>query len=114
MLRQIHIFLESELIFVKDFARALGTEELNNVKKIIQKYIDMPMPGKTFQRPISNLQIFHRAYEKLYFLFITDIVDSHQYLDEIMKKIIRKFEELFPNPKDIKNQTHLRIHFVIS
>ena len=39
MLRQIHIFLESELIFVKDYATAFGSDELNNVRKIIQKYI---------------------------------------------------------------------------
>ncbi|MFX1386121.1 MAG: ADP-ribosylation factor-like protein [Promethearchaeota archaeon] len=111
MLRQIHIFLESELVFVKDFARAFGTEELNNVKKIIQKYIDMPMPGKTFQRPVANFQIFHRAYENLYFLFVTDIVDSHQYIDDIMKKIIRKFEEIFPNPKDVIESSPLKDAF---
>ncbi|MFX0007490.1 MAG: ADP-ribosylation factor-like protein [Promethearchaeota archaeon] len=108
MLRQIHIFLESELLFVKNYAKALGSEELKNVKAIIQKYIDMPMPGKTFKRPISNFQIFHRAYENLYFLFITDIVDSLQYIDTIMKNTIEKFKEFFPNPSDIdQNETVL-------
>ena len=95
MLRQLHIFLESELLFVKDYAMALGNDELNNVKKIIQKYIDMPMPGKTFQRAVSNFQIFHRASGNLYFLFITDLVDSLQYLDGIIIKTIDKFTELF-------------------
>ena len=37
MLRQIHIFLDSELLFVKNYAKALGNEELKNVKLIIQK-----------------------------------------------------------------------------
>ena len=101
MLRQIHIFLESELLFVKDYARALGTDELKNVKTLIKKYLDMPMPGKTFQRPVSNFQIFHRAFEKLYFLFISDIVDSLQYIDAILIKTIEKFSELFPNPSDV-------------
>ncbi len=105
MLRQIHIFLESELLFVKDYARALGTEELTNVKKIIQKYIDMPMPGKTFQRAVSNFQIFHRASGNLYFLFITDLVDSLQYIESIIIKIIEKVKELFPNPKDINGSS---------
>ncbi len=100
MLRQLHIFLDSELLYVKNYAMAFGIEELKNLKKIIQKYIDMPMPGKTFQRPVSNFQIYHRAHENLYFLIITDIVDSLQYVDEIMKNIIKKFIELFPNPKD--------------
>ncbi|MFX1378688.1 MAG: Rab family GTPase [Promethearchaeota archaeon] len=101
MLRQIHIFLQSELLFVKNYAMALGNEELKNVKAIIQKYIDMPMPGKTFQRAVSNFQIFHRAYEKLYFLFITDIVDTLQYIDKIIQKTIEIFNQLFPNPSDV-------------
>ncbi|MFW9828476.1 MAG: ADP-ribosylation factor-like protein [Candidatus Thorarchaeota archaeon] len=100
MLRQLHIFLDSELLFVKNYAMAFGIEELKNVKKIIQKYIDMPMPGKTFQRHVSNFKIYHRAHENLYFLIITDIIDSIQYVDEIMKNLIKKFIELFPNPKD--------------
>ncbi|MFX1390314.1 MAG: ADP-ribosylation factor-like protein [Promethearchaeota archaeon] len=112
MLRQLHIFLDSELLFVKDYAMALGSEELNNVKKIIQKYIDMPMPGKTFQRPVSNFQIFHRAYENLYFLIITDIIDSLQYIDDIIKNTIKKFVELFPNPKDIDEPSQEKDEFI--
>ncbi|MFX0022218.1 MAG: ADP-ribosylation factor-like protein [Candidatus Hermodarchaeota archaeon] len=111
MLRQIHIFLESELLYVKNYAKALGNEELKNVKLIIQKYIDMPMPGKTFQRPVANFQIFHRAFENLYFLFITDIVDSLQYIDTIILKTIDKFKELFPNPLDINQSGPAKQNF---
>ncbi len=100
MLRQIHIFLKSELIFVKNYAMALGSEELDNVMKIIQKYIDMPIPGKTFQRNLTEFQIFHRASDNLYFLFITDLVDSLQYIDEMIIKIIEKFKQIFPNPSN--------------
>ncbi|MFX1570097.1 MAG: ADP-ribosylation factor-like protein [Promethearchaeota archaeon] len=102
MLRQIHIFFNGNLIYVKDYATALGSEELNNVKTIIQKYIDMPMPGKTFQRNLTDFQIFHRASDNLYFLFITDIIDSHQYIDTILIKTINEFKDLFPNPERLK------------
>lgn len=111
MLRQIHIFLESELFFVKDYARALGSEELNNVKKVIQKYIDMPMPGKTFQNNLRSFQIFHRADGNSYFLFITDLVDSLQYMDDIIIKTIEKFIELFPNPQEIKESIPSNVEF---
>lgn len=111
MLRQLHIFLESELLFVKDYAMALGNDELNNVKKIIQKYIDMPMPGKTFQRAVSTFQIFHRASGNLYFLFITDLVDSLQYLDEIIIKTIDNFTELFPNPLKVNEPSNANNEF---
>lgn len=102
MLRQIVIFLKSELIFVKDYAMALGNEELNNVKKIIQKFIDTTLPGKTTINQLSNFQIFHRSSGNLYFVFIADHIDSLQYFESIIIKTIKKFEELFPNPQDIK------------
>jgi len=111
MLRQILIFLDGELLFVKDYARALGIEELNNVKKVIQKYIDMPMPGKTFHNNLRNFQIFHRALNNSYFLFITDLVDSLQYVDEVMIKTIEKFRELFPNPQEIKESIPSNVEF---
>ena len=111
MLRQILIFLDGELLFVKDYARALGSEELNNVKKVIQKYIDMPMPGKTFQNNLRNFQIFHRAFSNSYLLLITDIVDSLQYMDEVIIKIIEKFRELFPNPQEIKESIPSNVEF---
>ncbi|MFX1302050.1 MAG: ADP-ribosylation factor-like protein [Promethearchaeota archaeon] len=111
MLRQILIFLNGELLFVKDYARALGSEELNNVKKIIQKYIDMPMPGKTFQNNLRNFQIFHRAFNNSYFLLIADIVDSLQYMDEIIIRTIEKFREIFPNPQEMKESIPSNIEF---
>lgn len=102
MLRQIHIFLKSELLFVKDYAMALGNEELNNVKKMIQRFIDRPVAGKTFTNHTSKFQIFHRSSGYLYFVIVTDLSDSLQYIENIMVKAIEKFNELFPNPKDLK------------
>lgn len=97
MLRQVHIFSEKEHIFVKDYAIAFGTEELKNILETINKYMEMPIPGKTINRKISNFQIFHRGKDGLYFLFVTDLVDSLQYMEEIIVKIINKFQELFPD-----------------
>ncbi|MFW9941528.1 MAG: Rab family GTPase [Candidatus Thorarchaeota archaeon] len=112
MLRQVHIFSEKEHIFVKDFAIAFGSEELKNVLETINKYMDMPIPGKTINRKISNLQIFHRGKDGLYFLFVTDLVDSLQYMEEIMIKVIDKFQELFPNIIKIKESTKESEEFV--
>lgn len=111
MLRQIHIFLKSELIFVKDYAMALGNEELNNVKKIIQRFIDMPVAGKTFTNHISKFQIFHRSSGYLYFVLIADLSDSLQYIENIMVPAIEKFNELFPNPKDLKGLSSSKSEF---
>ena len=102
MLRQLHIFNEKEHIFLKDYAIAFGNEELHNVLETIKKYMDMPIPGKTLNRKISNFQIFHRGAKGLYFLLVTDLIDTPQDIETIMIKIIKKFQELFPDPMRFK------------
>jgi GTPase SAR1 family protein len=107
MLRQLHIFNEKEHLFVKDYARAFGSEELQNVLETIDKYMEMPIPGKTINRKISNFQIFHRGIGGLYFLLVTDLVDSLQYIEKIMAEIIKKFQDLFPDPIKFKESEEL-------
>ena len=113
MLRQIHIFHKNDCIYNHTYALALGDDELNNVLKIIQSYIDMPMVGKTFQRPVSeHYQIFHRSEKNMLFLFITDLVDTLEYVGPAIENTIKKFSELFPEPDDINTTTNLKREFV--
>jgi len=113
MLRQIHIFHKNNCIYNHTYALALGDEELNNVIKIIQSYIDMPMIGKTFHRPVSeHFQIFHRSEGNVLFLFITDLVDGLDYVGPIIENTLKKFNELFPTPNDINTSTNLKRDFV--
>jgi len=113
MLRQIHIFHKKDCIYNHTYALALGDDELNNVFKIIESYIDMPMIGKTFHRPVSeNFQIFHKSEENVLFLFITDLVDNLDYIGPIIDNIIKRFNELFPIPNDINTSTNLKREFV--
>ena len=102
MLRQIHIFFEQQHIFVKDFAKGFGDVELKNVQEIIRKYMVLPIIGKTLNRKISNFQIFHRGEDNLYFLFVTDLVDTIQYIEKFIKITMDKFSELFPEPLRIR------------
>jgi len=104
--------MKSELIFVKDYALAFGAVELENFQRVIQKYIDMPVHGKTFTNHVSNFQIFHRSSKDLYFVFVTDILDSLQYIEKLMLKTIKKLEELFPNPHDIKEPSSNKSEFL--
>jgi len=106
MLRQIHIFHKNECIYNHTYALALGDDELNNVIKIIQSYIDMPMVGKTFHRPVSeHFQIFHRSEGSALFLFITDLVDNLEYIGPTIENTIKKFNELFDG-KDYKSWSY--------
>jgi GTPase SAR1 family protein len=112
MLRQLHIFNEKEHIFVKDYAIAFGNEELQNVVETINKYMEMPIPGKIINRRISNFQIFHRGIGGLYFLLVTDLIDSLQYIEEVMAEIITKFQDLFPDPIKLKESEDVLDEFM--
>ncbi len=113
ILRQIHIFYSGKNIYNHTYALALGDAELNNVKKIIQSFIDMPMMGKTFHRPVSeNFQIFHKSEKGVLFLFITDLIDNLEYISPILDNTIKKFNEFFPNPMDVSNPDDKKREFV--
>lgn len=105
MLRQIYIFHKGEVIFNYNYALGLGNEEFLNVKKLIQTYLDAPMPGKTFHRPVSSYQIFHRGAGTSYYLFIVDLADAIDYVDKIMQKTMEKVKELFPILETIKESS---------
>jgi GTPase SAR1 family protein len=113
MLRQIHIFVGKNCVYNHTYALALAEDELNNVTKIIQSYIEMPIPGKIFHRPVSeHFQIFHKSEGNVLFLFITDLVDSLDYIGPTIENTTKKFKELFPNPIDIKNSSDIKREFV--
>ncbi|HUW89088.1 MAG TPA: ADP-ribosylation factor-like protein [Candidatus Nanopelagicaceae bacterium] len=113
ILRQIHIFYSGKNIYNHTYALALGDEELNNVRRVIQSFLDMPMMGKTFHRPVSeNFQIFHKSEKNVLFLFITDLVDSLEYISPILDNTIKMFNELFPNPTDVSNPDDKKREFV--
>jgi len=113
ILRQIHIFYSGKNIYNHTYALALGDEELKNVIKVIQSFIDMPMTGKTFHRPVSeNFQIFHKSERGVLFLFITDLVDNLEYISPILENTMKKFNELFQNPMDVSNPDDKKREFV--
>lgn len=112
MLRQIHIFYDNLCIFSHSYALGLGDEELTNVTKIIQSHLDLPMPGKTFQRSVTNYQIFHRSNKNVLFMFVTDLIDQLNRMESIILNIIEKFNELFHLPKEIMKSTSQRENFI--
>lgn len=109
MLRQFHIFQDEQLLFTHSYAIGLANEDIDRVKNVI---INAPMPGKTFQRPVSDFQIFHHKVGAIDYCFIADMIDSSSYIDKSLKNVINKFKELFPNPKDIKESSETKTEFI--
>ena len=112
MLRQIHIFLKGEHIFCKDFALALNAEELNSLKEILHDYFELPISDKIFNRTLTHYQIFHTGDGDLSFLFVTDLVDSLEYIEETISKTVKKFKQIFPDPLKIKESNGSRSEFL--
>ncbi|MFX1497722.1 MAG: Rab family GTPase [Promethearchaeota archaeon] len=111
MLRQLHVFHKGVQIFNFTYAMALGDEELENVKKTIKSYLEMPIPGKTFQKPLGEYQIFHRGDGAVLFLVVTDLLDTREQIDGIIGKIINKYKEIYPDPLLIKKQDSALFEF---
>ena len=101
MLRQIHVFYKGKIIFSHNLALGLNTEELKYLIPVIKSNIDAPIPGKTFQRPVGEFQIYYRSAGDLFFLFVGDNVDDLSYIDNIIKKTMNSFKEFFLSPEDI-------------
>ena len=112
MLRQLFIFHNQKLVFNHSLALALGENELVAVLDVIKSYIIMPMPGKTFHLGRKTCQIFHRGLKTTYFILVTDLIDTLEYIDEKFKSIILKFNELFPNPSELTESSSLKSEFL--
>ncbi len=95
MLRQFLIFFNGEIIFIHSYAICLSKSELEQAKEIMQK---SQIQNKTISRRILDFMIFHYRTSSMQFSFIADLTDPIDYIDKILKKIVKKFQQLFPDP----------------
>ena len=114
MLRQIHVFHKSKLIpiFSYSYAMALGDNEIQTLVTLIKSHIEMPQPRKTFQKPMANFQVFHRSSAEYTFIFIVDLVDHLEQVDDALKATIVQFEGLFKYPEEIEDSEGKKNQFI--
>ena len=114
MLRQIHVFHREKKfpIFSHSYAIALGDKELKNVVELIKSYLEIPMPGKTFQRPIANFQIFYRSSGDYTILFVVDLIDQLERVEDALKATVAQFIELFKYPEELEDSEFKKNQFL--
>ncbi|MGV9206288.1 MAG: ADP-ribosylation factor-like protein, partial [Promethearchaeia archaeon] len=112
MFRQLIIFHKGDVIFNYTLAKGLGMEELGKVQEMLENYIEVPSPGKTFKQPISDHMIYHQGKGNLYFIFVADLVDKLDYFQESISAIIKKFKTNFPIPETVNESPEERAKFV--
>ena len=112
MLRQIHILYKGELIFSYNLALGLNDDDLANIIPVLKSSIMAPIPGKTFQRPVGDFQIYHRGAGSIFFIMVGDSVDELSHINNILKNAINKFKELFDDPETIKTNIDAKFNFL--
>lgn len=114
MLRQILVFHKSKStpIFSYSYAMALGDKEISNLVELIKSHIETPISDKTFQRPISNFQIFYRSSSEYTFLFIVDSVDSLEQVNGALNETIAQFNAQFKYLEEIDESEEKKSKFI--
>ncbi len=112
MLRQIYIIYDKKIIFSYSYALAFNNEQFKNVQDLLNEFIDLPIPNQFFHRPFGNYQLFYITRNKIFYLIIADLVDKRDYINEILNKITKRFQNLFPNSLEIKEKNKEKNEFI--
>ncbi|MBN1802972.1 MAG: GTPase domain-containing protein [Candidatus Lokiarchaeota archaeon] len=102
MLRQFLIFFNGEIIFIHSYATCLSKNELEKAKEIMQ---NSQVQNKTISRRILDYMIFHYRTTSTQFSFIADLTDPLDYIDKILRKIVKEFIRYFPDPIQFDKQS---------
>ena len=112
MLRQIYIYFEKNIIFSYSYALAFNDQQFKKVQDLLLEFVAVPIPDQFFHRPFGNYQLSYLTSNHVFYLFIADIVDKKEYINEILNKTIKRFQFLFSNPLNIKKENKEKESFI--
>jgi GTPase SAR1 family protein len=94
MLRQIVFIIDGEILYQYNFARAYNSEDLKTVLGRIREYFERSTPGKFFHRPMLDFQIVFGFEKNIFYLFVCDLADRYNYVEEEIRKLSKNIEKL--------------------
>src|SRR5271157_3297641 len=94
MLRQVFVFKGKETVYSYSFGTAFSTDTLVQVKERLAEYINEPVEGTVFNRPLFNFQVVYASIRGLFFLFVTDLTDRPDYVKEEIKPMATEFFQI--------------------
>jgi len=112
LLRQIYIYFEKNIIFSYSYALAFNDQQFKKVQDLLLEFIAIPIPDQAFHRPFGNYQLSYITSNHVFYLFIADIVDKKEYINEILNKTIKRFQFLFSNPLNINKENKEKQSFI--
>jgi len=111
LLRHIYIIFNKNIIFSYSYALAFNYEQFKNVQDLLNEFIDLPISNQFFNRPFGDYQLLYITKNNIFYLIIADLVDKSDYIKEVLDKIIKRFQNLFPNSLEIKEKNKEKNEF---
>src|SRR6056297_1874519 len=106
MLRQVFLYHNGKIIFRYDFAQGLDKGEVDNLfSTTLVSYIEEPIEGQPFNKPLSDYQAHFMSEKGVFFLFITDMADRPKTIKEEIKRASSLFFKNFDRPEDIEEDS---------
>ncbi|MHA2000562.1 MAG: GTPase domain-containing protein, partial [Promethearchaeota archaeon] len=114
MLRQVFLYYKGKRIFSYFFAKAFDNTALDTLlNKRLLPYIQNPINGKIFNKPMFKFQAHFGMFNGVFFLFITDMADRPKTIAKEIERASKLFKKNFPEPQQIKETSQEKEEFTI-
>lgn len=114
MLRQVIIFQNNEQIFSYHFAKAYDADTLDIlINKRLAPYIQNPINGKVYNKPMFDFQAHFGMFNSAFFLFVTDMADRPKTIQKEIERSVKLFKKNFETPEAIKADSPERDEFTV-
>ncbi len=105
MLKQVYVLKGEELLFSQELGAGFSPENFAQVKSILAPFINEPVDGMIFDRPLFNHLVIYVSNQGLFFLMVANLSDWANDLKMELMPLTGKFLSIFRNvANDIKNE----------
>ncbi len=108
MLKQFYVLKGNEILFSYEFGTGFSPESFNQVKAILAPFINEPVDGMVFDRPLFNFQAIYVSVQGIFFLMVANLYDWPNDLKIELIPLTGKFLNIFRDVvTDVKNSEKL-------
>ncbi len=98
MLKQVYVLKGNETLYSLDFGTGFSSEIFGQVKAILAPFINEPVDGMVFDRPLFNFQAIYVSLQGCFFLLVANLSD---WPDDMKKEIAPLAEKFFNIMREI-------------
>ncbi len=102
MLMQFYVLKGENVLYSWEFGTGYSPENFAQVKSILAPFINEPVDGMVFDRPLFNFQVIYVSVQGLFFLMVVNMSDWPNDLKMELMPLTGKFLNIF---RDVANDT---------